>query len=85
MQNNIAIAIKIYAVLNFICGVIFMLIAYSNDVAGYIIAIIIGCIFVSSFGIYAVGEIIQLLEDIKYNIRQNSIIDNNTNNQLPPL
>lgn len=65
-MNKVAKILRIYAWLNGICGILLGLwfIGDWEYVLG--ISLIVGCPVVS-FGIYAFGEVIQLLQDIKDN------------------
>lgn len=67
MENNkVASILKGYAIVNAVAGVILgCVIGYEVDAGvGFVVAA--ACAIVS-FGIYALGEIIQLLHDIKMN------------------
>ncbi len=61
--NTVAKVIKIIAILNAIAGVILGLVGI-EDFEVYAVVFIVASI-ISSIFIYAIGEIIQLLEDIK--------------------
>ena len=62
-NNIVAKVIKIIAILNAIAGIILGLVGI-EDFEVYAVVFIVAIIISSSF-IYAIGEIIQLLEDIK--------------------
>lgn len=67
-QNTVAKVFKVYSGVNFIACILLLFILADttgiSDVAGIIwIAVSI----VVNFGIYAIGEVIQLLDDIKQN------------------
>lgn len=67
-QNTVAKTFKVYAILNAVaCFVImYALIAgYYLDTIGVILWI--AASIVVNFGIYAIGEVIQILDDIKQN------------------
>ena len=67
-ENKVAQVIKIYAVLNGVAGAVIGLVVMGlmGTVIGVVIAIVIAVIaMITSFGIYAFGEVVQLLEDIK--------------------
>ena len=70
MQNTVAKILKIYAVVNAFCGFILGLYVRGDSdnpiLLGVCIYFIATCI-VASFGIYAFGEVVQLLQDIKRN------------------
>lgn len=66
MNNFVASVIKIYSVVNLI-GCIILTLIVSNSMGG-LYAFVFFCIgLVVNFGMYAFGEIISLLQDIKDN------------------
>ena len=68
MENNqIASIIKGYAILNAVAGCIGGLVIAANMDNMVVFLIVAAVIAVVSFGMYAFGEIIQLLHDIKMN------------------
>lgn len=68
MENNVAKVLKIYAIVNAACGLLLGLYWRGESdnplILGICIYFIVTCI-VASFGIYAFGEVVQLLQDIK--------------------
>jgi hypothetical protein len=66
-KNTVAVILHGYAWLNAIAGCIGAIIMAFNDVSGMIITVELAAILVASFLIYALGEIIALLHDIKLN------------------
>ena len=66
-KNIVAYILKIYAIVNAVVGCIIGLFWLSEDIELLSILSIffIGLCLVFSFGIYAFGEVIQLLQDIK--------------------
>lgn len=72
MNNFVANVIKIYSVVNLI-GVIILTLILSDSMGGFY-AFVFFCIGpVVSFGMYAFGEIISLLQDIKDNTNKEKI------------
>lgn len=72
MNNFVANVIKIYSVVNLI-GVIILTLILSDSMGGFY-AFVFFCIgLVVSFGMYAFGEIISLLQDIKDNTNKEKI------------
>lgn len=68
MNNNVAKVLKIYAIVNAACGLLLGLYLRSESDNPLILGICIYFIATSivvSFGIYAFGEVVQLLQDIK--------------------
>lgn len=65
-KNKVANIIKIYSIVNAVAGVIIgCVVGYEVDAGvGFVVA---AACAIASFGIYALGEIIQLLHDIKMN------------------
>lgn len=91
-QNMVAKILKIYAIVNAVAGLIIGLFWLSEDVELLSILSIffIGLCLVFSFGIYAFGEVVQLLQDIKDGTQgtMNSIsknINNNSSDDLPNI
>jgi len=93
MDNAVASVIKVYAVINGFAAFILAGIISSSEAVTYygvsaiLFLLIAGTGVIASFGIYAVGEIIELLQGIKNNsVCSNSKTDNcNSNSELPPL
>lgn len=95
MENNVAKVLKIYAIVNAACG--FLLGLYfrgesDNPIIVGICIYFIATSIIASFGIYAFGEVVQLLQDIKDGTNQtaNTIqvqatSVNNNDDQLPKI
>ena len=67
-NNTVAKIFKIYAILNAVACFIFMYVLIAADYLDTLGVIIwIGTSIVVNVGIYAIGEVIQLLDDIKQN------------------
>ena len=66
-RNSVAAILYGYAWLNASCGIIGAVLMAYADIEGIIIAVELAAIIVASFLIYALGEIIQLLHEIKLN------------------
>lgn len=64
MQNTVAKILKIYAVINALAG-IFLGFYMSQEFIPEFCFVFAGACIVASFGIYAFGEVVQLLQDIK--------------------
>lgn len=67
-ENTVAKIAKIYAVANFIFTILILCMLFSS----YYVDIAVGIIcfamsVVINFGIYVIGEVVQLLDDIKQN------------------
>lgn len=95
MQNTVAKILKIYAAINAICGLILGLYFRGDSDNPIIVGICIYFIatsIVASFGIYAFGEVVRLLQDIKdgtnntaHTIEVHAPTANTDNNQLPKI
>lgn len=95
MQNTVAKILKIYAVINAICSLILGLYFRGESDSPIIIGICIYFIataIVASFGIYAFGEVVQLLQDIKdstnntaHTIEVHAPAANTDDEQLPKI
>lgn len=90
MKNGIAEAIKVYAFINGGASIILGLIVASSiyEMQFAIFFMVAGTGIIASLFIYALGEIIDLLQNIKNNtILSNSpeSLANNYNSKLPPL
>ena len=72
-SNTVAVIMWVYAIVNTVVGIIFGCSMYDTYEGLSILFIAVTIVF--SFGIYAVGEIIQLLQDIK----------DNTNGAIQPI
>ena len=70
VKNTVASVLQIYAIINAICG-LFLAIRMANDyysgAAGFLL---FGAVLVASGFIYAFGEVIKLLHEIKLNTRK---------------
>lgn len=82
-NNTVAKIFKIYAILNAVACFIFMYVLIAADYLDTLGVIIwIGTSIVVNVGIYAIGEVIQLLDDIKQNTaktRSNADMDTTAN------
>lgn len=78
-QNMIAKILKIYAIVNAVAGLFIFLSMQDSyvDLINSLSFVVLGLCLVFSFGIYAFGEVIQLLQDIKDNTSR--ITDSATN------
>lgn len=72
-SNTVAVIMWVYAIVNAVVGIIFGCSMYDTYEGLSILFIAVTVVF--SFGSYAVGEIIQLLQDIK----------DNTNGAIQPI
>ena len=91
-QNIVAKILKIYAIVNAVAGLLISLSMHDSyvDLIGSLSFVFFGLSIVVSFGIYAFGEVIQLLQDIKDGTQgtMNSIsknINNNSSDDLPNI
>lgn len=66
-KNTVAVILHVYGWLNAICGIIVAIMLAIEDVNPLIISAELAAILVASFLIYALGEIIALLHEIKLN------------------
>ena len=81
-KNLVAKILQVYACINAVAGII-LAIFIAAEMSG-IVAFIFGALaIVVSFFIYALGEIIELLDQIKLNTSGNQQIE--TNDELPEL
>lgn len=65
-KNTVASILKVYAIINAVGGLILALLL-GDEISGLLAFGVFVAVAVVSFGIYAFGEVIQLLEDIKTN------------------
>jgi len=65
-KNTVAVILHGYAWFNAFCGIIAILMAFA-DISGMLIVVELAAILVASFLVYALGEIIALLHEIKLN------------------
>lgn len=70
-KNKLANIFKVYSVINFVAALILVAMIDLDDFTPIFISIVI----VSCFGIYAIGEVIQLLDEIKQNTAKQGHID----------
>lgn len=66
-KNTVAVILHGYAWFNAFCGIIAAILMAYADIKGLIIAVELAAILVASFLVYALGEIIELLHEIKLN------------------
>ena len=68
-KNIVAQILKIYAIVNAVVGLFIFLSMQESyvDLIESLSFVFLGACIVVSFGIYAFGEVIQLLQDIKVN------------------
>ena len=72
-QNSIAKAVKVYAGINFAACLILWFYLITEDILYGTLSIVwLAASVVINFGIYALGEVIQLLDDIKQNTRSSA-------------
>ena len=91
-QNIVAKILKIYAIVNAVAGLLISLSMHDSyvDLIESFSFVFFGLSIVVSFGIYAFGEIVQLLQDIKDGTKGtiDSIsknINNNSSDDLPNI
>ena len=91
-KNIVAQILKIYAIVNAVVGLFIFLSMQESyvDLIESLSFVFLGACIVVSFGIYAFGEVIQLLQDIKDNTQGtiNSVSkssDNNVSDDLPNI
>lgn len=70
VKNTVASVLQIYAIINAICG-LFLALRMANDYySGAAVFLLFGAVLVASGFIYALGEVIKLLHEIKLNTRK---------------
>ena len=70
VKNTVASALQVYAIINAICG-LFLALRMANDYySGVAVFLLFGAVLVASGFIYALGEVIKLLHEIKLNTRK---------------
>lgn len=95
MRNTVAKTIKMYAIINAIAGIILAIKASSSELftlygstfygQGISVFVLIASTgIVVSFGIYALGEIIDLLQGIKDNIEKSKNDEKDESNSVLP-
>ena len=81
-RNTVATIIQVYAYLNVIAGAILSFIA-ADEVSGIVAVLFFAAVLFVSFMLYAFGEIIALLQDIKNNTYEPN--ENVVDEELPTL
>lgn len=71
-SNTVADVLKGYGILNAVAGVIVGLVLLSKE-STLVGIVFIAVVLVASFGIYAFGEVVELLHQIKMNTAVNSL------------
>lgn len=71
-SNTVADVLKGYGILNAVAGVIVGLVLLSKE-STLVGIVFIAIVLVASFGIYAFGEVVELLHQIKMNTTVNSL------------
>ena len=86
-KNMVAVILKVYAIVNAI-GLSGLSDSY-NEIFNMVYTIFLGACIVVSFGIYAFGEVVQLLQDIKDGTKGTITTiqkqNNNDNDELPSI
>ena len=95
MKNTVAKVLKIYAIVNAGCGLLLGLywgVESDSPIILDICICVIAISIVASFGIYAFGEVVQLLQDIKdgtnntaHTIEVHAPTISTDDNQLPKI
>ena len=84
-KNTVAQVLKIYAVINFIFGIILSISIGKNiDIDGIGIYFFAASLVIN-FVIFAFGEVVQLLHDIKINTSNHATSSSTTSDELPEL
>ena len=73
-SNTVADVLKGYGILNAVAGVIVGLVLLSKE-STLVGIVFIAIVLVASFGIYAFGEVVELLHQIKMNTAVNSLYE----------
>lgn len=81
-KNIVAKILQVYAYLNAVAGII-IAIFIANEFDGAVAVVVFAVILVTSFFIYAIGEIIELLHQIKVNTSGKAT--NSEDDELPDL
>lgn len=68
-KNTVATILQVYAIINALCGLI-LAFAVGADYSGAVGILLFGTVLVASGFIYAFGEVIKLLHEIKLNTRK---------------
>ena len=92
MKNTVAKVLKIYAIVNAACGLLLGLYWGVESDSLIICICFIAISIVASFGIYAFGEVVQLLQDIKdgtnktaHTIQVQAASNSSNDDQLPRI
>ncbi len=84
-KNTVAQVLKVYAVINFIVCIILSIVIGKNididEIGIYFFAVSL----VTNFAIFAFGEVVQLLHDIKINTSNHATASSTTSDELPEL
>ena len=84
-KNTVAQVLKIYAIINFIVGLILSIVISRNvDIDGIGIYFFAASLVIN-FVIFAFGEVVQLLHDIKINTSNHATASSTTSDELPEL
>ena len=84
-KNTVAQVLKIYAIINFIVGLILSIVISRNvDIDGIGIYFFAASLVIN-FVIFAFGEVVQLLHDIKINTSNHATSSSTTSDELPEL
>ena len=84
-KNTVAQVLKIYAVINFIACIIFSFIIGKDINIDGIGIYFFAVSLVTNFAIFAFGEVVQLLHDIKSNTSNHATAPGTTSDELPEL
>lgn len=69
-KNTVASVLQVYAIINAICGLFLALRMADDYYSGVAVFLLFGTVLVASGFIYALGEVIKLLHEIKLNTRK---------------
>lgn len=69
-KNTVASVLQVYAIINAICGLFLALRMADDYYSGAAVFLLFGTVLVASGFIYALGEVIKLLHEIKLNTRK---------------
>ena len=83
-KNTVAQVLNIYAVINFIACIILSF-TIGNDIIYGIGIYFFAVSLVINFAIFAFGEVVQLLHDIKSNTSNHATASSTTSDELPEL
>ena len=84
-KNTVAQVLKVYAIINFIAGIILSIVIGKNiDIDGIGIYFFAASLVIN-FVIFAFGEVVQLLHDIKINTSNHATASSTTSDELPEL